>query len=47
MMWRYEIMYGPEGETNYSWVYAGDELIATMKTHHAIKIVESMNHFPC
>lgn len=39
--WRYDIQYGPEGETNYAWVYKGVEMIATMKTHHAVEVVET------
>jgi hypothetical protein len=33
--YRYEIQHGPEGEASYAWLYKGDEMIATMKTHHA------------
>jgi len=36
--WRYEIQHGPEGEARYAWLYKGDEMIATMKTHHASDI---------
>lgn len=36
--WRYEIQYGPEGEANYAWLYFGDEMVATMKTHHAVSL---------
>ncbi len=36
--WRYEIKYGPEGEANYAWLYRGAEMVATMKTHHAISL---------
>lgn len=34
--WRYEIKYGPDGEANYSWLYRGDEMVATMRTRHAV-----------
>lgn len=44
--WRYEIQYGPEGEANYAWVYRGKDMVATMKTHHAIAVVNAMNGAP-
>lgn len=44
--WRYEIQYGPEGEANYAWVYKGDDMIATMKTHHAIEVVKALSASP-
>lgn len=44
--WRYEIKYGPEGEANYAWVYKGDDMIATMKTHHAVEIVKALSASP-
>ena len=41
--WRYEIQYGPDGETDYAWVYdLGNNLVCTTKTHHAIAIVAAM-----
>jgi len=36
--YRYEVQHGPEGEASYAWLYKGDEMIATMKTHHASDI---------
>lgn len=36
--WHYEIKYGPEGEANYAWLYRGNEMVATMKTHHAVSL---------
>lgn len=44
--WRYEIQYGPEGEANYAWVYRGKDMVATMKTHHAIAVVNATNGSP-
>jgi len=44
--WRCEIQYGPEGEANYAWVYRGKDMVATMKTHHAIAVVNAMNGSP-
>ncbi len=44
--WRYDIQYGPDGEANYAWVYRGKEMVATVKTHHAIAIVNAMNGTP-
>ena len=41
--WRYEIQHGPDGETNYAWVYCDDELVCTTKTHHAATIVRAVN----
>lgn len=41
--WRFDIQYGPEGETNYAWVYNGKDLVATMRTHYAESVVEAMN----
>lgn len=40
--WRYEIKYGPDGEADYAWLYRGDEMVATMKTHHAIDVVSAV-----
>lgn len=40
--WRYEIQHGPEGEANYAWLYLGSEMVATMKTHHAISLSASL-----
>lgn len=38
--WRYEIQHGPDGETNYAWVYdEQNNLVCTAKTHHAKLIV--------
>ena len=38
--WRYEIQHGPDGETNYAWVYDDHGvMVGTMRTHHAIAIV--------
>ena len=37
--WRYEINYGPEGETNYANVYDGrGEFVGNLKVHHAIAL---------
>lgn len=36
--WHYEIQHGPDGETNYSWLYEGKRMVATLKTFDAIKI---------
>ncbi|MEN5103828.1 hypothetical protein [Brucella anthropi] len=45
--WRYEIKYGPEGEDAYSWVYDDHgAMVATMKTHKAKQIVDTMNTRP-
>lgn len=42
--WRYAIKHGPEGEASYAWVYDGlGEMVGTMKTHKAKKIVDTMN----
>lgn len=41
--WRYEIKYGPDGEANYAWVYWGRDMVATMRTHHAMAICGKMN----
>ncbi|MCC0052129.1 MAG: hypothetical protein H6881_09650 [Rhodobiaceae bacterium] len=41
--WRYEIKYGPENEANYAWVYRDNEMVATMRTHHAMAVVNAMN----
>jgi len=40
--WRYEIKHGPDGEANYAWLYRGDEMIATMRTHHAVAIAAAL-----
>jgi hypothetical protein len=40
--WKYDIQHGPEGEANYAWLYKGDEMIATMKTHHASALTSLM-----
>lgn len=40
--WHYAIQYGPEGEANYAWVYRGKEMVATMRTHHAVAIVAAL-----
>ena len=40
--WRYKIQHGPDGEANYAWVYHGKELVATMRTHHAIAVVRAL-----
>jgi hypothetical protein len=39
--WSYKIQYGPDGEANYAWVYCGKEMVATMKTHHAIAVCQA------
>lgn len=36
--WRYEIQHGPDGEAAYAWLYRGDEMVGTMRTHHAAAI---------
>lgn len=41
--WRYKIQYGPEGEANYAWVYFGNEMVCTAKTHHALAIVAALS----
>lgn len=41
--WRYEIQYGPDGEANYAWIYKGDFMVATMRTHHAQEIVAALS----
>lgn len=41
--WRFDIQHGPEGEAAFAWVYAGKDLVATMRTHHAESVVEAMN----
>jgi hypothetical protein len=39
--WRYEVQHGPDGETNYAWVYdENNNLVCTAKTHHAMAIVD-------
>lgn len=40
--WRYEIQHGPDGEANYAWLYRGNEMIATMKTHHAAALTAAL-----
>jgi hypothetical protein len=43
LAWRYEIQHGPDGETDYAWVYdLGNNLVCTTKTRHAIAIVDAM-----
>lgn len=42
--YRYEIKYGPEGEENYAWLYRGKEMVATMRTHHALAICSALAH---
>ncbi|NHT75890.1 hypothetical protein G8E10_09380 [Rhizobiaceae bacterium CRRU44] len=42
-LWRYGIQHGSEGEANYAWVYRGQDMIATMKTHIAKEICDRMN----
>lgn len=44
--WHYAIQYGPEGEANYAWVYRGKEMVATMKTHHAVAVVAALSASP-
>ncbi len=44
--WKYEIKYGPEGETDYAWIYKGDLFVATMRTHHAVEIVRALSASP-
>lgn len=44
--WRYEIQYEPEGEADYAWVYVGNSMICTTKTHYAKVIVDRMNAAP-
>lgn len=37
--WTYSIQYGPEGESDFSWVYdEKGEMVATMRTHNAQRI---------
>ena len=43
--WRFEIQYGPDGEANYAWVYAGKVMVGTMRTHHAAQVVEAVNAY--
>lgn len=43
VVWRYEIKYGPDVEENYAWVYCGKDMVATMRTHHAMYICKAMN----
>lgn len=39
-VWRYEIQHGPDGETDYAWVYDDkNNMVCTAKTHHAMAIV--------
>jgi hypothetical protein len=40
--WRYEIQHGPDGETDYAWVYSSSNLVCTTKTHYAIAMVAAM-----
>jgi hypothetical protein len=49
LAWRYEIQHGPDGETDYAWVYdLGNNLVCTTKTRHAIAIVDAMRgHAQC
>jgi hypothetical protein len=44
--WTYKIQYGPEGEANYAWVYRGQEMVATMKTHHAQAVCSALTTSP-
>ncbi|MCC7464596.1 MAG: hypothetical protein IT480_19295 [Gammaproteobacteria bacterium] len=40
--WRYEIQQGPDGETDWAWVYdAENNLVCTAKTYHAAAIVRA------
>ena len=40
--WRYEIQHGPDGETDWAWVYdAENNLVCTAKTYHAAAIVRA------
>lgn len=41
-VWSYKIQYGPDGEANYAWLYRGDVMVATMKTHNAVAIVSAL-----
>ena len=41
--WRYEIKHGPDGEANYAWLYRGEEMIATMRTRHAVAIAAALS----
>lgn len=43
--WRFEIQYGPDGEANYAWVYAGNDMVGTMRVHHAARVVEAVNAY--
>lgn len=45
-IWRYEIKHGPEGETDFAWIYKGDIFVATMRTHHAVEIVKALSASP-
>lgn len=45
--WRYDIQYGPNGEANFAWVYdEAGEMVGTMRTRKAAKIVSTMNAAP-
>jgi hypothetical protein len=45
--WRYEIQHGPDGETDYAWVYdENNNLVCTTKTHYAIAIVNASLETP-
>ena len=40
--WRYEIQHGPDGKTDWAWVYdAENNLVCTAKTYHAAAIVRA------
>lgn len=42
--WRYDIQHGPNGETNYAWVYdQTNVMVCTTQTHLAIAIVRAVN----
>lgn len=41
--WIYQIQYGPEGEADYAWVYRAQEMVATMKTHHARALCSALS----
>lgn len=42
--WRYEICYGPDGETDYAMVYSDTgALVGNLKTHFAMKVVSAVN----
>lgn len=41
--WRYEIKHGPDGEANYAWLYYRADMIAVMKTHHAVALTAALS----